>query len=315
MTDSAGTSSSILKITNVDPKEAGSFPKVKHPNLPQHPFSLLLVAPKGGGKTNLICNLILKQYKGYFHRVVVCSPTLENDPKWELVKETKHVVAQNKKLDHIMNGTQSKGNKTWKIVDPEPKERKEKFEGYVYENDFFSDQTGIFPIIEEQKTVIEYLRDNDHSKDAKFIIDRILIVLDDQAGLFRMSNNQNPMVNFVLKHRHYSTSIIIVTQAYKAIPKSIRTNMNALILFEIPNQAELDVIYEEYPDRLTFDEWMSLYWHIIESKPYAFFYMNNHFPAGQRIFACFDRKYIVSVKRSHKRGLTFDQSPDSKRAK
>lgn len=287
----------LLSIDNIEPKEAGSFPPVSHENLPQHPFSLLLVAPKGGGKTNLICNLILKQYKGYFHRIVVCSPTLENDPKWELVKATKNVLAENKKLNKILKGEVRKGKRKWRIVFENNLEQKDddadKFDGRIDEKDMFSQQSKIFPVIEEQNAMIEFLKDQNYGTKSKFIIDRTLIVLDDQAGLFKMSNSQNPLVNFVLKHRHYSTSVIFVTQAYKAIPKAIRINMNALILFEIPNASELQCIYEEYPDKLTEEEWMRLYWHIIDSKPYAFFYMNNHFGAGKRIFSCFEKRYIV----------------------
>ncbi len=289
----------ILKIGNVEPKEKHAFPDVAHPLLPQHPFSMLLVAPKGGGKTNLICHLLLHQYKGYFNRVVVCSPTLENDPKWEIVKKTKNILAENKKLEQILKG-KPKNKKRWKIVFDNPDDAKHnqkpesKFDGTIDPEDMFSEQHKIFPIIDHQQAVIEFLRDHDHEEDAKFIIDRVLIILDDQAGLFKMSPSNNPIINFVLKHRHYSTSLIFVTQAYKAIPRAIRINMNVLILFEIPNSAELKAIYEEYPDKLEEDEWMWLYWHIIDSEPYSFFYLNNHFPAGQRIHKRFEHKFIIN---------------------
>jgi hypothetical protein len=295
----------ILSITNIEPKEKLKHPPVQHPFLPQHAFSMLIVAPKGSGKTNFICNLILKQYKGYFHRIVVCSPTLENDNKWEVVKETKGVLAQNKKLEKILEG-RSNHQKRWKVVFPnkgkeEQKPDESKFDGKIDEDDMFSEQHKIFNVIEEQQNVIEFLNDNDYKKEAKFISDRVLIILDDQAGLFKMSNSNNPMVNFVLKHRHHNTSIIFVTQAYKAIPKSIRTNMNVLILFEIPNSSELKVVYEEYPDRLKEEDWIDLYWEIIDDEPYSFMYMNNHFPKGERIFKRFEHKYFISHTKSSKR--------------
>jgi hypothetical protein len=290
---------SILKIGNVEPNEKHSFPPVAHPLLPQHPFSMLIVAPKGGGKTNLICHLLLHQYKGYYNRIVVCSPTLENDPKWELVRKTKGLLKENKKLEQILKG-KPKTKKRWKVIfsnpDDEAKERTEenKFDGKIDPEDMFSEQHKIFPIIEHQQAVIEFLRDHDHEEDAKYILDRVLIILDDQAGLFKMSPSNNPLINFVLKHRHYSTSLIFVTQAYKAIPKAIRINMNSLILFEIPNLAELKAIYEEYPDKLEEEEWMQLYWHIIDSQPYSFFYFNSHFPPGQRIHMRFEHKFIIN---------------------
>lgn len=303
--------SAFLKIGNVEPKEKYEFPKVAHPILPQHPFSTLLVAPKGGGKTNLICHLLLHQYKGYFNRVVVCSPTLENDAKWEMVKKTKGILKENKKLEQILKG-KPKNKKRWKIVFENPEDSaknskpESKFDGRIDEEDMFSEQHKIFPIIEHQQAVIEYLRDHDHVEDARYIIDRVLIILDDQAGLFKMSVSNNPMINFVLKHRHSSTSLIFVTQAYKAIPKSIRINMNSLILFEIPNSVELRTIYEEYPDKLEEDEWMWLYWHIIDSEPYSFFYLNNHFPAGERIHKRFEHKYKIENRTSSNGGLNIE---------
>ena len=299
-------SENFLKIGNIEPKDKYNHPPVAHEQLPQHPFSMLIVAPKGSGKTNLIVHLCLKQYKEYFHRIIVCSPTLENDPKWELVKKQKHLLAENKKLAQILEG-KSKGKKRWKIVYENQKSQQDskdedKFEGYIDEEDMFSEQSKLFPIVDHQQAVIEYLRDHDHKDDAKYLIDRTLIILDDQAGLFRMSPSNNPLINFVLKHRHYSTSLIFVTQAYKAIPKSIRINMNVLILFEIPNSAELKSIYEEYPDKLEEKEWLDLYWHIIDSEPYSFMYLNNHFPAGERIHMRFEKKFKIAKRTNRKAG-------------
>jgi hypothetical protein len=46
------------------------------------------------------------------------------------------------------------------------------------------------------------------------------------------------------RHRHYSTSFIMVSQGYKEIPKTIRTNWTALIVFEIGNEKEVFVVLE-----------------------------------------------------------------------
>jgi hypothetical protein len=261
---------------------------------------MLMVAAKGGGKTNFLCNLILRQYKGYFNRIVVCSPTIENDDKWDVVKRTTGVLAENKKLDSLLDG-RATHKKKWKLVfknqmDEEQKPDENKFDGKIDEDDMFSSQQGIFPIIEHQQNVIEFLKENDHKKDFKVLLDRVLIIFDDQAGLFKMSGGQNPLTNYFLKHRHYSTSVIFVTQAYKAIPRAIRVNMSCLILFEIPNQSELDQIYEEYNAKLGYDQWMELYWHCVEDQPYSFLYYNTHFKASERFFKRFETKFIVENK-------------------
>jgi hypothetical protein len=287
----------MLSIDLIKPKNDFKHPTVKYPKvLPQHEFSMLIVAPKGSGKTNFICNLLLKQYKGYFNRVLVCSPTVDNDPKWDVVKDTKGVLAENKELKKIRENmpTNQKHKLPSLVKAPGKKEsddpENEKFQGYIPEEDFFINLDELPPKLRKQNDVIQSLRD-EHGDKAKFIADRMLVILDDQAGMFKGGNTNNPMVNFVLRHRHYSSSVIIVTQAYKAIPKSIRTNCNALIAFEIANLGELKVVYEEWPESMREEEWMKVF-DFCTREPFTFIYINNHFPKGQRIFKNFTHKII-----------------------
>lgn len=288
-----------LDIVPIESDSKLSHPPVPHKILPQHEFALLIVAPKGSGKTNLICNLILNHYKGYFHRILVASPTVDNDEKWDVVKSTKHVICENKTLKALLGDG----------IDPETKKKipkivfnsnqkpdtstKKKFEGYVLERDFVNDLEEILPVMEEQNQLIHDIRyELEQGQKAKFIADRMLIVMDDQAGLFKGGNTRNPIVNFVLKHRHYNTSLIIVTQAYKAIPKTIRVNCNQMICFEISNQSELQAIYEEHPCELTEEHWMAMFKYAT-SKPYSFLYVNDAFPKGQRTFVNFKESIVT----------------------
>jgi len=62
--------------------------------LPRHEFSMGIIAPKGSGKTTVIANL-LKFYKGrellnlgYFHTILVFSPTVASDEKWDWYSKT-----------------------------------------------------------------------------------------------------------------------------------------------------------------------------------------------------------------------------------
>ena len=282
--------SSIFKISDIEPKDHKSHPPPIHKVFPAHAFSMLIVAPKGSGKTNLLVHLILKQYKGYFHNIIVCSPTIANDPKWSLVKRTKGILAENKKLEAIIEG-RSKNKKRWKVVFADPKDQakevNEKFDGKIDEENMFSEQKKLWPILEQQQNVIEFLKDEGYDDDAKYIADRLLVVIDDNAGTFKNTNN-NPMVNYVIKHRHYSSSVIIVTQALRAIPKTIRINCNAHIYFDIGNRIELKSIYEETGDGLDEKTWMELYQHCVKDEPYSFLYFNNLFPPGKRFYKRFE---------------------------
>jgi hypothetical protein len=287
--ESTGGDSDVLKINNVEPKEKWSHPDPIHPVFPKHAFSMLIVAPKGSGKTNLLVHLILHQYKKYFHDLIVCSPTIANDPKWSLVKRTSGILVQNRKLEEILEG-RSRNRKKWKLVFANPGDEKKevhKFDGRVDPDKMFGEQNKLWPILEQQQMIIEYLNDTGYEDEAKYIADRLLIIIDDCAGTFKNTNN-NPMVNYVIKHRHYSSSPIIVTQALKAIPKTIRTNCNAHIYFDIGNNQELKAIYEETCDGLPEDIWLAMYKHAVKSEPYSFLYFNNMFPPGKRFYKRFE---------------------------
>jgi GTPase SAR1 family protein len=290
-----------LDIKPIQPKNAYQHPPVPHKVLPQHEFSLVLVAPKGSGKTNLICNLLLNHYKGYFHDIWVCSPTVDNDPKWEVVKAEKKVLAENRALKRILGDGLTKGggnkrlpkvvhNTEDALVKERQEQRKSKFEGKIREEQFFGDMRDLFPRLDKQDAMIHHLKNElGYEEKAKFIADRILIILDDQAGLYQGGSYGNPMVNFMLKHRHYNSSVIVVTQAYKAIPKSIRTNCNALVVFEVPNMAELKVVYEEWPTNMSEEVWMQVYQYAI-AEPFAFLYINTHFKKGERVYKNFTHR-------------------------
>lgn len=283
-----------LKIDLVEKKNARKHPPVYHAILPQHEFSMLIVAPKGSGKTNFICNLLLKHYKGYFHRVLVCSPTINNDEKWDVVKETRHVLKRNIKLDKALTRHITR-KKIEKVVHANDQDREPvQYDGRIPDTDFFTSLDQLQDKLDEQQHQIDELHTKGWGSEAKFLADRLLVILDDQAGMFKGGNFNNPVVNYVIKHRHYSSSCIIVTQAYKAVPKTIRSNCNALILFEIPNLSELKVIYEENPEGLSEKEWMNVYKHCTE-KPYAFMYINNKFPKNHRIFSQFNSRMQVKV--------------------
>jgi len=57
--------------------------KIQYPLL-QHPHSLLIIAPKGGGKSTFIINCLVKKsfYRKYFDKIYIFSPTMAMDEKF-----------------------------------------------------------------------------------------------------------------------------------------------------------------------------------------------------------------------------------------
>lgn len=70
----------VLKVKPVPVPKGHIHPPAPFDALMYHEFSFGLVAPKGCGKTTVACNM-LDWYEGYFHDIIVFSPTIESDEK------------------------------------------------------------------------------------------------------------------------------------------------------------------------------------------------------------------------------------------
>lgn len=292
-------------------------PPVKDKILPQHEFSLLIVAAKGSGKTNLICNLLLNHYKGYFHKILVCSPTIENDPKWEVVKSTEGILCENTKLRELLGQKHHvKGQVIPQIVFAsegklihDRSSNSSRFDGKIPEDCFFSDMNEIPKRLAVQTETLAKLKSLGYGMERKFLIDRILVIEDDQAGLYTSTPN-SVLTNLVLKHRHFGASLIKVTQAYKAMPKAVRTNCNAMVAFEIPNMGEKQVVYEEWPMGLSKNDWMKVFDYATR-EPFSFIYCNTSLPHGQRVYERFE-KLLTVERKGQKRTLTENEEDPKK---
>jgi hypothetical protein len=274
----------------------------KHPPpssevLPIHEFTMGLIAPKGAGKTTTIINL-LNFYKGYFHTILVFSPTIESDEKWDWAKE-QVLLAENRPLKAwIKEMSQNRDDKT-KVVQNQKTEAfegltnaKEEFTGVIPEEHFFTsyDDETFSSIMEEQLAVIKLLKKYDQPK---YLANRILIIFDDLVGSSLFSGKRQSYFKGVnTRHRHYSASFIMVSQGYKEIPKTIRTNFTCLIVFEIGNEKEVEVIYEEWPMGLNKDDWMELYSYAT-SGDHSFLYINFQKPKRLRMMKNFDQYLFV----------------------
>lgn len=309
----------ILKIKPVPVPKEYDHPEPPHEVLMKHEFTLGIIAPKGAGKTTLIINL-LYMYKGLFHDIFVFSPTVLSDEKWDWLKKQKHIIAENKPLKKWIKEEEKRRLGAFKdqIVQNPPANidydkntnEMEEFDGTIPEDNFYHNYTeaDLERILVQQKKIIDALKK--HGKP-KYLADRLLLIFDDLVGstLFSMAQD-NLFKGFNTRHRHYSSSVIMVSQGYKEIPRTIRTNWSALILFEIANDREVKVIYEENTMGIIEKEWMDMFRHAT-GPDYSFLYLNSKKPRRLRCMMNFDKylfyegetkpNAIVSIKPDEKK--------------
>jgi hypothetical protein len=77
------------------------------------------------------------------------------------------------------------------------------------------------------------------------------IVLDDMAFTKAFSTSKrNPLTSLVSFHRHEMISLCLVSQAYMAVPKSIRLNATVYFIYPTHNKKEKNLMYEEFGNML-----------------------------------------------------------------
>ena len=266
--------------------------------LPTHEFTMGLIAPKGAGKTTTICNL-LNFYRNYFHTILIFSPTIDSDEKWDWVKEQKLLI-ENKPLKAWIKKMSRQQDDEEQVVQGRKIDtaleglvnREEDFSPIIPEEHYHNDynEETFMNIMEEQMNLIRLLK---KYKQPKYLANRILVVFDDLVGSSLFSGKRSSYFKGVnTRHRHYSSSFIMVSQGYKEIPKTIRTNWTCLIVFEIGNEKEVEVIYEEWPMGLKRDDWMELYQYATKGD-HSFLYINFQKPKRLRLMKNFEEYLFI----------------------
>lgn len=286
-----------LVVKPIPVPQSSKHPPPPNDVLPTHEFTIGIIAPKGSGKTTVIANL-LRFYKGYFHTILIFSPTVASDEKWDWVKEQR-LLSENKPLQQWIKQVSQKED-PHKVVQNRPVstqleemgKRDPDFDGRIPEECFYAeyDETTLANIMDEQMQLVKLLKKHDKSKH---LANRILIVFDDLVGSSLFSGRKdNPFKRLNTNHRHYSISMLMVTQAYKEIPKTVRTQFSCLIVFEIANEKELEVIFEENPMGLRRDDWMDVYRYCTEGD-HDFMFINYQKPKRLRIMKNFGQVVFV----------------------
>jgi hypothetical protein len=117
------------------------------------------------------------------------------------------------------------------------------------------------------------------------VANKVLIVLDDLASDKLLKNTE--FTQLVYLSRHFNVSMIVCTQAYHAIPKPIRLQMDLTTYFKIGSLKELETLYAENAQGLRYNEWISKYNSCFD-RDYSYMSINTYNPPGYKFIRRFE---------------------------
>ena len=232
-----------------------------HPDLLQPPFTLLLVAPKGSGKSTTILRLIYgnkrrckdkdkskthhKFYRHHFDKIYVFSPTWEMDDKMQRCQ--------------------------------------------IPPDQIFDDPATYTDVITE----ILDGQQEDIAEDGKDQAEEVLLIFSDLAGTAMFSQKKGIMNKLAFNHRHYNISLIIDTQSLRQINTAFRENLSGIMLYGgINNRLELKKIYDEFLGKYSEKEAQQILQYVFKDSAFNFLFIN--FQKRGQMFKNFNRLQIIT---------------------
>ena len=156
----------------------------------------------------------------------------------------------------------------------------EKLDKYEFEYELFDspiDKTGIDLIdvqYEQIQKEIEEDKNREEYAKSKWFYPQYIYVYDDMTDLLKYSKGFDRMM---CRNRHVRTINIISNQYYNQISTVARQNINYLLLFKnIPEKKLLQIYEEKIGGRMTFDQFLKMYYEVTEPK-YTFLYISDDF--------------------------------------
>ena len=247
-------SNPLLRIKPLDNQHA-RCKDIQEPLL-NHPHSLIIVAPKGGGKSTLLINMLLNKhmYFRFFDKIYLFSPTASMDPKWDKV-----YIPPGQKFQH--------------------------FDPAIIEE--------ILAGIKKKNSRL-LLLNRRRKLDKKKRIPRVLFIFDDMVGASKaFTGKLGPMHKLFFNSRHYNASIWVTSQRYlKALTPDLRTQVQGVITFPIYNKNAIKNLWREQGADLSEEDFLRVYSHCMDD-PHAFMFINLQVPPAKRWHKCFNRLTLI----------------------
>jgi len=234
--------------------------KIEVPNLPTMPFRGIFQGGSGQGKTNAIVNFV-RFYKDndLFDKIYVICPT----------RDLKLLSLVEDKEDFYLAPTFD----TVETIVERIKEDVRRYKRYLKDKEFYE---SIRHKKEDDLTMEELSRiermEEFPPKDPFGRFPQSLLIVDDSIGSALFSTSRkNSFVNFYIRSRHQGCSVILSTQHWSGLNRSLRANATFFVIFKMNDKKQLYDIFLEITSFLDFDTFMRVFQEATKEKYHFLF--------------------------------------------
>ena len=182
----------------------------------------------------------------------------------------------------VFSPTANLGDDTYKIL---------KLPAENFKNEFTEED--LETLISNRKSLID-------KKGIEYVVknSRVLIIIDDCIADRSFLNSESALKTFA-PLRHYQISVMILIQSYNKVPRALRVNANATIVFP-STQSEVEILLEEItPAGISKKEFQKVIEYATAGK-HDFLYINRHAERGEQIRKNLDEVIDINLFKKEK---------------
>ena len=273
------------------------------PYMPEMYFIMGIVGSRGSGKTTkLIQMLQLYNKTKTFDVIRVYSPSWDDDNKYALIdKMDCKVVVQREYNDALFQQTLHE-------IDADIAAYDEYLNKRALYRRWLKDKKDLKEFKGRELREIESWNYQKPKAPWRYGKPNTLLIMDDLSGtsLYR-ADSKGPFNAFAIRHRHRCCSIVMLTQTYaNSIPRGIRANLSAIMLFSNRNKSMSAEICSEFSSYTSVEDFQAM-WEAATEEKHSAFFVDFESPPASRYRIDFNRAFMPP-----KRGQVMPSPPETK---
>lgn len=268
----------------------------RKPPVPEHMpamyFIMGIVGSRGSGKTTKLMQMLqLYDRCKTFDVIRIFCPSYDDDVKYRLLEKMDcRLVVQREYNDGLFSQCLAE-------VDADLQEHEDYLKKRELYRRWLKDKNEMKEWRSRDLQLLEEMGHKKPKRPFRYGKPNTLLIMDDLSGtsLYR-SDSKGPFNAFAIRHRHRCCSIIMLTQTFfNSIPRGIRTNLSAVMLFSNRNAGMAAQICAEFSSYISVEQFQAM-WDAATEEPHDCFFVDFEAPLASRYRKNFDLAFVVSKR-------------------